>query len=420
MQVVLAPCPPPPEAGLAEVEAVPAEPADSFAERCCAALAAAVADGRPIDVVYVSTTTYLTQQTLVPSISAFVRGLRAAAASAGSGGSGGSGDTTTCAHASPAPDGRVPDALPTAPLIILDGYHGFAALPTDLAEVAGDCCYVAGMLKHAGDRVPPAAVAFGPGCVRASMSCRSSVHSTRGSNGHCCSHPAGCGANCAFMTLPTQLAAAVRPVLTGWLADLSVLSPSSTGISFGSEVGRGSCPVETTQRMPDSRSSRCCVRPLMEHWGRGHQLKYRSTPTHLLPCRLASAPTWCCRAAPPRSCCRCSPSTTSCRQGRCGVGRCGMVGNVNGICPASHVVGQSIIISVCGRLCSLPAGPSPHPHRASIVLQLWREAQPQPITVEGLHRHVMGLHAAFLSGLDAAGHPTINSSTLLPPQVRGG
>ena len=244
------------------MEAVPAEPADNFAERCCAALEAAVADGWPIDVVYVSTTTYLTQQTLVPSIPAFVRGLRAAVASAGSGNSGGSGDAT-CAHASRAPDGRVPDALSTAPLIILDGYHGFAALPTDLAEVAGDCCYVAGMLKHAGDRLAPDVVAFGPGCVRASclwgsMSCRSSVHSTRESYRSCCACPAGCGANCAFMTLPTQLAATVRPVLTGWLADPSVLSPSSTGISFGSEVGRGFCQFERTKRVPDSRSSRCC------------------------------------------------------------------------------------------------------------------------------------------------------------------
>jgi selenocysteine lyase/cysteine desulfurase len=171
------------EAGLAEVEAVPAEPADSFAERCCAALAAAAAAGRPVDVVYVSTTTYLTQQTLVPSIPAFVRGLRAAAAA-----------TKPAQQWQGQGQGQPPATL-AAPLIILDGYHGFAGLPTNLAEAAGDCCYVAGMLKHA-----------------------------------------GCGANCAFMTLPAQLAASVRPVLTGWLADPSVLSPSSPGISFGFEV----------------------------------------------------------------------------------------------------------------------------------------------------------------------------------------
>ena len=29
------------------------------------------------------------------------------------------------------------------PLIIVDGYHGFGAIPTDLSAVAADCCYVA-------------------------------------------------------------------------------------------------------------------------------------------------------------------------------------------------------------------------------------------------------------------------------------
>lgn len=38
-------------------------------------------------------------------------------------------------------------------------------------------------------------------------------------------HFAGCGANCAFLTLPARLAA--RPVLTGWLADPSILAPDS-------------------------------------------------------------------------------------------------------------------------------------------------------------------------------------------------
>ncbi len=27
-------------------------------------------------------------------------------------------------------------------LVIVDGYHGFGAIPTDLATVAADCCYV--------------------------------------------------------------------------------------------------------------------------------------------------------------------------------------------------------------------------------------------------------------------------------------
>lgn len=171
--------------------------------------------------------------------------------------------------------------------------------------------------------------------------------------------------------------------------------------------------------------------PWMTQCGRWPKLMRRPSPIHLLPCRLASAPTWRCRAAHPHSCCRCSPSTTSCRQGRCGVGRWGTVGNglakdalgngwewLRQRCHALGIRQQSIRSSACGRLCSSQA--APNPSYASIILQLWREAEPQPITVEGLHRHVMGLHAAFLSGLDAAGHPTINSSTLLPPQVRGG
>ena len=28
------------------------------------------------------------------------------------------------------------------PLVIVDGYHGFGAIPTDLSAVAEDCCYV--------------------------------------------------------------------------------------------------------------------------------------------------------------------------------------------------------------------------------------------------------------------------------------
>ena len=28
------------------------------------------------------------------------------------------------------------------PLIIVDGYHGFGAIPTDLSAVAAECCYV--------------------------------------------------------------------------------------------------------------------------------------------------------------------------------------------------------------------------------------------------------------------------------------
>lgn len=120
-----------------------AAPADTFVQRCCDAVGAAAAAGRRYDAVYVSQTTYLTQQTLVPpaTIPAFVRGLRAAAAAAvrSSTSSGTQGPTAAAAH----------------PLVILDAYHGFASLPTDLSQVAGECCYVAGMLKHAGAAAAP-------------------------------------------------------------------------------------------------------------------------------------------------------------------------------------------------------------------------------------------------------------------------
>lgn len=182
------------EVGLAEVEAVPADPPATFSERCCAAVAAAAAQGRPFDVVYLSQTTYLTQQTLIPDIPATVHALReaawcgpgAAAGAAAADGMDGAAGTARAAGTA----GR-----PNEPLrIIIDGYHGFCALPTSLGASVESFCYVGGLLKHA-----------------------------------------GCGANCAFLLLPSRLAA--RPVLTGWLADPSVLGPDSNGIQLGSEVG---------------------------------------------------------------------------------------------------------------------------------------------------------------------------------------
>lgn len=153
---------------------VPAEPAADFTARCAAAVAAAAAEGRPFDVVYVSQVTYLSQRTLVPSIPVLARAVRAA------------GD----ADSASASDGSA------APLLVVDACHGFAALPTELAGAEGEVVYVASLLKHA-----------------------------------------GCGANCAFLTLPARLAATLRPVFTGWLADPSVLAPGSAGVAIGSAVG---------------------------------------------------------------------------------------------------------------------------------------------------------------------------------------
>lgn len=44
----------------------------------------------------------------------------------------------------------------------------------------------------------------------------------------------GCGANAAFVSLPTR--AARRPAFTGWLADFSVLAPGSKGLRWSDKV----------------------------------------------------------------------------------------------------------------------------------------------------------------------------------------
>ncbi|KAL4425507.1 hypothetical protein ABPG75_009523 [Micractinium tetrahymenae] len=181
------------EAGLAEVEAVACEPADTFPERCCAAVAAAAVAGHPFDAVYISQITYLTQRTLIPDIPALVGSLRAAASAGPSAAAVPLGGALQ--QSSLLAEGEGAGEAAEELLIIIDGYHGFCAVPTNLGEAAQDCCYVAGLLKHA-----------------------------------------GCGANCAFLTLPAHLAA--RPVLTGWLADPYILAPDSpASIQLGSEVG---------------------------------------------------------------------------------------------------------------------------------------------------------------------------------------
>jgi selenocysteine lyase/cysteine desulfurase len=49
-------------------------------------------------------------------------------------------------------------------------------------------------------------------------------------------------------------------------------------------------------------------------------------------------------------------------------------------------------------------------------MQLWQHpAGGMQITVGGLHSHVMHLHGRFLERLDAAGHPSVNTQTLVPP-----
>jgi kynureninase len=96
------------EDGLATVERIPAEPFGSFPER----FAAAAGRGGH-DLVYLSHV-FFNSGYVVPDLAALV------------------------------------DAVPDAePLVVIDGYHGFMALPTDLAAIEGRAFYVAGGYKYA-------------------------------------------------------------------------------------------------------------------------------------------------------------------------------------------------------------------------------------------------------------------------------
>lgn len=61
----------------------------------------------------------------------------------------------------------------------------------------------------------------------------------------------GCGANAAFMSLPAQLR--LRPVVTGWLADDSVLAPGSRGLRWHDKV----CHPVSAGRSSDPSQSPC-------------------------------------------------------------------------------------------------------------------------------------------------------------------
>jgi len=157
------------------VEEVAAEPVETFASRCLDAAAHAVAGGQPFHFVYLSQVTALTQQALLPDLPSFVP--------------------------------RMNEILQSQdeikqPLLIIDGYHSFCAMPNPLGGVEGggnhvpvgqQCCFTAGLIKHAGS-----------------------------------------GANCAFITVPRHYN--LRPAFTGWLSDPSVLSGPSAGIQIGSPV----------------------------------------------------------------------------------------------------------------------------------------------------------------------------------------
>ncbi|GBG27115.1 Nematode resistance protein-like HSPRO2 [Hondaea fermentalgiana] len=147
-----------------KVITVPIEPRDTLEARIIETIEATPV----VDLVYVSQCTYLQQQTLLPDVAAFSH--RAAAA----------------LDKSPANKDS---------LVIVDGYHGFGALPTDLSGAETTRFhYVAGMLKHVGS-----------------------------------------SSNACFIALPPKRSVP-RPLFTGWLADPSVLGNGSDGIKMGSEA----------------------------------------------------------------------------------------------------------------------------------------------------------------------------------------
>jgi len=86
-------------------------------------------------------------------------------------------------------------ALPLDPVVVVDGYHGFMAVPTDLGAVAGRVFYVAGGYKYA---------------------------------------MAGEGA--CFMHCPPGVVS--RPVDTGWFAGFAALSGERHGVAYPAGGGR--------------------------------------------------------------------------------------------------------------------------------------------------------------------------------------
>jgi len=82
--------------------------------------------------------------------------------------------------------------------LLVDACHAFCAIDTDLSNSPSSLFYVSTLMKHAAS-----------------------------------------GANGAFMLVPQEQQALVRPLVTGWLADLSVLAPLSHGVSLSDAAPLG-------------------------------------------------------------------------------------------------------------------------------------------------------------------------------------
>jgi hypothetical protein len=295
------------------VDSVPLEPLASFPERCVAAAAAASAAGRPYGLVYVSQISYLTQQTLLPDVPAFVEAMVAAAGQQqGPASRGGS--------------GWQQPGLPRTVLVV-DGYHGFGALPVDLSGVARSCCYVAGLLKHV-----------------------------------------GCGANCAFMTLPA--AWGLQPPLTGWLADPSVLGPGSEGVRLGSPVGYTAPSLALQGGTPAFMLPLLAFVELVGAWeGRGRRRQ-----------RAEAAVAW--------------------------------DGAAAGAGALEEVAWGEEEEEAAGRAAAAPAGLDVAAAAAPAAVQ-------PAIDVAAVHRHVVRLQRRLLAGLAAAQHPGICLERLVTRQRAG-
>ena len=86
-------------------------------------------------------------------------------------------------------------AGPSGPWVVVDGYHGFMALPTDLGPVADRLCYLAGGYKYA-------------------MS----------------------GEGACFLYAPPGVC--TRPVTTGWFAEFGALEGAARGVPYRTDAGR--------------------------------------------------------------------------------------------------------------------------------------------------------------------------------------
>src|SRR5499426_2435412 len=137
------------------------------------------------------------------------------------------------------------------PLVVLDGYHGFMALPTELAPVAARAFYLAGGYKYA-----------------------------------------MAGENVCFMHCPPGFA--MRPRDTGWFAAFGALSGSGGGVGYGTDGSRflgATFDPTGLYRLAEVRPlcQARLVTPVGSGTARGHFLTFELANAQALYDRLARA-----------------------------------------------------------------------------------------------------------------------------------